>query len=161
VSSLICIDANFGLKLVLPEHDSSKARQLWDEWLERQITLIAPTLWLYEVTSVIRNRTHRSKIAPDLEEETIEFLYSLPIQFTEPVGLHRRAWQLAHQFNRPAAYDAHYLALAEMSQCPFWTADERLYNAVRHELHWVQWLGNYIQNGNHEDETQSLQTNPR
>jgi predicted nucleic acid-binding protein len=47
----------------------------------------------------------------------------------------------ATRFNRPAAYDAHYLALAEMMNCEFWTADERLFNAVRDKLSWVRWLG--------------------
>ena len=48
---------------------------------------------------------------------------------------------LTTRFNHPAAYDAHYLALAEMMDCEFWTADERLFNAVRDELSWVRWLG--------------------
>ena len=48
---------------------------------------------------------------------------------------------LATRFNRPTAYDAKYLALAEMMNCEFWTADERLFNAVRDELSWVRWLG--------------------
>ncbi|HEY3231696.1 MAG TPA: type II toxin-antitoxin system VapC family toxin, partial [Roseiflexaceae bacterium] len=60
-----------------------------------------------------------------------------------PDGLHRRAWEIAHQFKRPAAYDAHYLALAEIAGCPFWTADERLFNAVKDQLGWVRWLGDY------------------
>jgi predicted nucleic acid-binding protein len=40
-----------------------------------------------------------------------------------------------------ATYDTHYLVLAEYLACEFWTADERLANAVRGELPWVRWLG--------------------
>lgn len=43
--------------------------------------------------------------------------------------------------NRPTAYDAHYLALAEYAGCAFWTADQRLFDAVRRQLDWVHWLG--------------------
>jgi predicted nucleic acid-binding protein len=64
----------------------------------------------------------------------------------QPTGLYQRAWELARHFDRPAAYDAHYLALAEMEGCPLWTADGRLFNAVRHELDWVNWLGDYQAN---------------
>jgi predicted nucleic acid-binding protein len=48
---------------------------------------------------------------------------------------------LATRFNRPAAYDAHYLALAEMMNCEFRTADRWLFNVVKDELAWVRWLG--------------------
>ena len=52
-----------------------------------------------------------------------------------------RAFELATRFRRPAAYDAHYLALAEHLACPFWTADERLYNSVRDSFPLIRWLG--------------------
>ena len=55
----------------------------------------------------------------------------------------RRGYELATQFNRPTAYDAQYLAVAERLQCEFWTVDERLYNAVKQALPWVKWLGNF------------------
>ena len=48
-----------------------------------------------------------------------------------------------YHFNHLAAYDAHYLALAEMLGCEFWNADERLYNTVKDELPWVKWLGDF------------------
>jgi predicted nucleic acid-binding protein len=61
----------------------------------------------------------------------------------KPAGLHQRAWELARYFNFPVACDAHYLALAEMADCPFWTADKRLFNTISGMLDWIQWLGNY------------------
>lgn len=49
----------------------------------------------------------------------------------------------ASRFAQPAAYDAHYLALAEREGCEYWTADQRLWNTVKAALPWVRWLGNY------------------
>jgi hypothetical protein len=40
----------------------------------------------------------------------------------------------------PAAYDAHYLALAERVGAEFWTTDRRLANKVREALPWVHLL---------------------
>ena len=52
-----------------------------------------------------------------------------------------KGWELAHEFNRPRAYDTAYLALAQLLGCELWTADERLYNAVQGKLAWVKWVG--------------------
>ncbi len=67
----------------------------------------------------------------------------LGVRLLYPDGLHKRAWELAKQFNRPQTYDSHYLALAEIIGLEFWTGDERLYNTVKHRLSWVKWLGDY------------------
>jgi predicted nucleic acid-binding protein len=48
---------------------------------------------------------------------------------------------LAQQFGRPRAYDTAYLALAQINQCEFWTADEKLYNSVKEKVSWVHWIG--------------------
>jgi len=142
-NSLVCADAGLLLKLVLPEPDSALARRLWDTWQSTNMAVVAPTLWGYEVTSVIRNKVYRNRFPADREADAIETIHNLPVQLLAPAGLHQRAWEIAHHFNRPAAYDAHYLALAEQLDCPFWTADERLFNSVRAELDWVHWLGDY------------------
>ena len=68
------------------------------------------------------------------------FLQTGPAQ--RPLGsLHFRALELMERFRKPAAYDAHYLALAEWLHCECWTADERLWNTVKSEFAWVRWVG--------------------
>jgi predicted nucleic acid-binding protein len=49
---------------------------------------------------------------------------------------------LAVRFDR-SAYDAAYLALAELTERPLITGDRRLYNAVNEHLDWVEWLADY------------------
>jgi predicted nucleic acid-binding protein len=142
-NSLVCVDASLTIKLVLYERDSELARALWETWRIQETRVVAPTLWAYEVTSVIRKQVYRGLLDPSMEIDTFDAIHQLPMLLMRPAGLHQRASELARYFYRPAAYDAHYLALAEISDCPFWTADKRLFNAVREELSWVNWLGNY------------------
>ncbi len=139
---VVCVDASVTLKLVLPEEDSDLAQMLWSWWQKKQAVVIAPALWGYEVTSTLRKNAYRGLIPAEKEEVLFERLHDLPVRLMAPAGLHRRASELARRFDRPAAYDAHYLALAEMVGCSFWTADKRLYNRVHAELSWVNWLGN-------------------
>jgi predicted nucleic acid-binding protein len=135
-NSVVCADASLSLKLVIPEALSDRAQALWMSWHSKQIKVIAPSLWAYEVTSVVRNKAYRGLIDKELESEVLTAVHHLPVQLFRPENLHRRAWELARQFNRPSVYDMHYLALAEIVDCPYWTADERLYNAVHLELDW-------------------------
>ena len=57
-------------------------------------------------------------------------LMSLGIVFLGPPNIHGRALELATQLNQTAAYDSHYLALAETLNCALWTADARFYRAA-------------------------------
>lgn len=139
----MCIDASLGLKLVLPELDSQTARALWQKWIADQTVRVAPSLFLSEGIAVIRNRAYRKLITSEEAEELQDAFLGLPVQIASPDGLIKRAWELATKFDRPNAYDSHYLALAEKLECDFWTADERLFNAVKDDLPWVNYLSQY------------------
>ena len=143
MSSQICVDASLVLKLVIVEDDSSKAQHLWNTWIEADAEIVAPLLLAFEGTSVIRNKLYRGLVPPEEAELMFRAFHLLGVSFLYPEGLHQRAWALAEQFDRPQAYDSHYLALAEILSLELWTADERLYNSVRHDLTWVKWLDNY------------------
>ena len=143
MTSQVCVDSGILLKLLLNEPDSQLSEALWQQWINQETQIIAPYLFPIEITAVIRKLTHRglfeAKVGETVLEKALQFDVSL-VTFDE---IHKRAWQLATEFNRPTAYDAHYLALAEHAGCPFWTADRRLFNAVSQKLSWVRWLGDF------------------
>ena len=145
--SLVCADASILIKLITAESDSDRADTLWQQWQDQSVEVVAPALLPFELTSVLRNKVHRGLLTADEGEKAFDLMERLPVSIRAPFGLHRRAWELATELNRPAAYDCHYLALAEIEGCEFWTADERLFNAVKHQLPWVRWLGDFQLSG--------------
>jgi predicted nucleic acid-binding protein len=143
LNSQVCVDANLALRLVLVEEDSPQAQNVWDMWVDAGVEIVAPPLLAFEGTSVIYNKMYRRLVPPEEAELMLKAFHLLGVRLLYPDGLHEKAWELAKRFNRPQAYDSHYLALAEILGLEFWTADECLYNAVKHELSWVKRLGDY------------------
>ncbi|MBU0703488.1 MAG: type II toxin-antitoxin system VapC family toxin [Chloroflexi bacterium] len=143
MNSQVCVDANLALKLVLVEADSSKAQHLWVTWVDADVEIVAPPLLAFEGTSAICNKLYRGLVPPEEAELMFKAFHLLGVRLLYPDGLHERAWELVKRFNRPQAYDSHYLALAGILGLELWTADERLYNTVKHELSWVKWMGDY------------------
>lgn len=140
-ASPVCVDSSLVLKLAVPEEDSERAQEQWGNWAEGATEIVAPPLLWYEVTSVLRNLAHRGRLTLDESSEALEVLLDLNVSIISPPGLHRAAWELATRLDQPAAYDAHYLALAHELDCPFWTADQRLYQATRDTMPGVNLLG--------------------
>jgi predicted nucleic acid-binding protein len=141
VEAKICVDASLALKLVLAEPDSDLAQAQWQTWTEAGIEIISPDLFVYETTSVLRNRVYRKEITQSEADEAFRILESLDINYHQPAAIRPSGWELARRLNRPTAYDAFYLALAQEESSTFWTGDKRLYNAVKDQLKWVHALG--------------------
>lgn len=143
MTSQICLDSGLLLKLLFNEPDSQLAEALWQSWVMNDVQLIAPYLFPFEITAVIQKVTHRGLLDAAMGKKVLKKALEFDVTLQTFSGIHERAWELATQFSHPTAYDTHYLALAENIGCPFWTADRRLFNAVRHKLSWVHWLGHF------------------
>lgn len=145
----VVVDTSVAVKWVLAEADSATANALLAEWTAKGISMLAPALFAYEVTNVLRQRVRKGILTPDEAKLALVGMSTLgPALATstsqqDVLAASTRAIELAHQFGMPAAYDAHYLALAEHEGCDYWTADQRLWNTVKATLPWVRWLGNY------------------
>ena len=142
---VVVVDASLALKWVILEEDSKAAEALLAEWTGIAMTLIAPALFMYEVTNIIYRKVGRTALSLDEAKQMQEKLRQRgpTLEMPQDTALSLRAMDLAQRFRLPATYDAHYLALAEREGCDYWTADERLWNGVRQELSWVRWLGSY------------------
>jgi predicted nucleic acid-binding protein len=141
VNTTTCVDTSFAIKLVLWEEGSLLAKTMWESWVAENVRVIAPCHLVFEGTSVIRNRIHRRLISAPAGEQAFEAFLAQDIELVHPNGFEKRAWELAQRFDRPTAYDACYLAVAEAADCELWTADGRLYRAVHDSLQWVRLLG--------------------
>ena len=141
MNSRVCVDANLIIWSLLPFPLSASARALLATWQQTETTLIAPALLAFEVTASVRRLVYLKEITPQEGETAFSGFLRIQIRLSQRQSIFPLAWELAKQFNRPRAYDTAYLALAQLNQCKFWTADEKLYNAVNEKLPWVNWVG--------------------
>lgn len=141
----ICVDASLAVKVVVAESDSDKADALFDQWANEGKQLIALLFFDVETDSILRQKAAvRKELTSEQAGAAFAKLRALPIQQVSVPAQRQRAWKIATEFGFTTVYDATYLALAELRGCEFWTADERLFNAVKDKLFFVKWLGLYV-----------------
>lgn len=154
MKNTVVIDSNIALKWVLDEPDSPEALALLTEWVRKRTTLLAPALLAYEAANILFQNVRKDKITFDTARNGLSRVILAGIEFDFPYDyrLSQRAIELANKYNLPAAYDAHYLALAEREGCELWTADSRMWRAVQNKLPWVRNLSDYRAAINQDEE---------
>jgi len=90
--------------------------------------LAAPELIDLELTSVLRSLTRAKKLTVRRAVDALDDLGDLPLERAGHRHLIRRCWELRENLT---AYDAAYVALAELLSVPLITADARLATAPR------------------------------
>jgi predicted nucleic acid-binding protein len=140
---VICVDASVAAKWIFTEQYSDQARALLHGALQAAEPVIAPPLLPIEVTNILRQRVRRSDLTPDEAQERLAAFLALPVALYVPETLYGRAVEIAEQFNLPAAYDAHYVALAEHFDALLWTDDQRLLRTLGGRLSFVRWIADY------------------
>jgi predicted nucleic acid-binding protein len=142
---VIVVDASVAVKWVVPgEEHASEALALLTATTEADELILAPTLLPFEVANVIHKLVRRGVIDAARGRIFLDRFLALPIELAAPLGFHRRALALAGEFDLPAAYDAHYLALAEFAGCDVWTDDRRLLRQVGGRFPALRWIGELL-----------------
>jgi predicted nucleic acid-binding protein len=130
MSNTICIDAGPVVQLTaFPE--AVEIQAIWERWDEQAATIIAPALLFYEVTNVLFRYMKHNIFTREMAYAALDASLALPIILIEDIELHQLAAVAAERFGLKAAYDAHYLALAERSGAELWTTDEKLYKKMQ------------------------------
>jgi len=86
-------------------------------------SFIVPHLLDVEVASALRRIVAGQRIDSHRSEEFLAGLASLPAERYSHIPLLGRIWELRHNFT---AYDAAYIALAEVTDSVLYTSDEKL-----------------------------------
>ena len=141
--SYVVLDSGIFLATVTSEPFTTQSDTLIEWCIRNQVQFVAPVLFQYEIVAVTRKWTHRNLMTYTSALMARNKLQAYPIRFLLDAMLLDRAFDLATQYNRPTAYDSQYLAVAERYNCEFWTADEKLYNAIRQQNTLIRWIANY------------------
>ena len=123
MSEFVVVDASVAFKWLVEVEYSDEATSLTRLWTDEGTQPTAPSLMPFEVANALHCRVVRGDLSVEVAADLMQNLMSLGIALHETPHLHRRALVLADQLGQGAAYDAHYLALAESLGCGIWTAD--------------------------------------
>jgi predicted nucleic acid-binding protein len=140
MTSCVIIDASFAYRLLIFNADQAQLTQRMNEWKQAGLTLYAPILWLYEVTSTITKMMHFGQISAENGARLLNLAGRMNIEFIIPDDAQvTKAVEWTQKLKRASAYDSFYLAAAENLGCELWTMDKRLVNAANQN--WVRYGG--------------------
>jgi predicted nucleic acid-binding protein len=140
-SDVSIVDASLVVKAILPNPELQASQAVLARL--KDSSLVAPALWVYEITSAFSKAVHFKQITLDEGREAIQQSLGLGVQVIVPdetQSLLAYAWTM--KLERASAYDSFYLAIAEALDAEFWTADHRLFRSLApFHLGWLHWIG--------------------
>jgi len=146
----VCVDASVAVKWVTPETLRATALALLADWRNRKVQLVGPPFSFAEVDSILRRKAvlvRRPATVPELAEQeaadAFREMLGAPVTLVDLPGQRQRAWDLAIQFGFATVYDATYMALAELRNCEFWTADDKLFERAGKQFPLMRHLADY------------------
>jgi len=142
--SNVVVDASIALKWVMLEPDTPVAVALLNEWLTRNVRVVAPTWFACEVANILFRRARRGQFTIDDAQQALAGVLDVVTRIPESPEAAHRAIDIADATARAATYDAMYLALALIMDVEYWTADEIFYNATKGAYPQVRWMGTYV-----------------
>lgn len=137
------LDASVALKWQFENEEATgAATALLTDFVDGKIQLITPTLFPYEVVSSINVAINRKRIREEAGYRAVNYITSLGIELRGFDDLIEPTFRMARQYGL-SPYDCAYMALAEKEKSDLYTGDKRLFNAVKNQLSWVKWIGDY------------------
>ena len=92
MAAQICIDAGILIKQVVPEQYSYLAAALWKQAIEAEWEIVAPALFWFEVTAVLRKKVYRRTLMPAEGALALTTALEANVHIVSLPDLHRRAW---------------------------------------------------------------------
>jgi len=139
--TIAIVDASLIIKSLLPDPETFRCQAALERLKDSQ--LVAPALWLYEITSALTKAIHFGQITEAEGREALHQAITLGVQIVLPDETQSNlAFDWTRHLKRASAYDSFYLVTAEALNAEFWTADLRLVRALGEKKpEWLHWVG--------------------
>lgn len=140
------VDASVAIKWVLQEAHSAEARALYADSAAAHRLLQAPPHFAAEVVNGLYRRIQRrgsQSLTYDEAHGAVTHFLRLPVQLVTLPNLYYDAFMFAHEYTLPTVYDSIYAITAQRLGVDFWTADQRMLNALGAVVPWVRSIADY------------------
>jgi predicted nucleic acid-binding protein len=124
------LDSCIGVKWVLPEADSAKARQLRDEFAQGIHELLGPDVFTAELAHALTRAERQGRITPGEALRLWTVVMTTAPRLEPSTPLTPRAIEISSKM-RIGVYDCLYVALAEREKCELLTADGKLIKVLQ------------------------------
>ncbi|MGH2739986.1 MAG: type II toxin-antitoxin system VapC family toxin [Actinomycetota bacterium] len=137
----LVVDASVALKWVLHDEEAvDEAAALRDDAVERELEMVSPSLWIYEIANGLVGGIRRKRISRRLGDQALQELLAVWVRLVDPDPATVVELSIEHGLS---SYDAAYVALADVLDSPLWTGDRKLHRALAGALDFVHWIGDY------------------
>lgn len=121
------VDASVAVKWFNMEEYSESAERLKDKHVKAQVTLVSPTLMVFEVLNALR---YNPELGASDVKEAFDDLLGIQIKLYPVEEWMSQAVMLAYDYGL-TVYDASYVALANHLNCLLYTADSKLLQKIK------------------------------
>ena len=129
-NEIVVVDASLVIKAIVPNAELARCQVILTQLQDKR--LVAPALWVYEITSTLSRAVHFGQLTASEARAALHQALSLGVQIILPdENQASLAFDQTLQLHRAAAYDSFYLAIASALEADFWTADQRLANSFQ------------------------------
>src|SRR5438128_2606920 len=138
----LVLDSSVGVKWVMIEILTDKARLLRDDFRNGVIALLAPDFFPLEVLHALTKAERQKRInATEASTFWLDLMTTCSI-LLPALALAPRACAIATKA-RIGVYDCLYVALAEQEKCELATADDRLVNSLQAQFPFIRHLSTF------------------
>lgn len=124
----LVLDASVIIKWFTQEEKREQAINLRENYINGEIEIVVPDLLLYEISNALR---FNSNFQEEDIKEAIQSLFDMEISIIVPVPeILQKTINIAYS-KEITIYDALYIALAQIIDFDFITADEKLYEKLK------------------------------
>ncbi len=138
-ASLLVLDTSVVVKWFSQEEYTDKALKIRERFLNGEVNIIVPDIQIYEIANALRyNKIFNKAEVKDSVKSLIDLGLTIFIPTKDVI---ERAIEVSFKFDI-SFYDAYFVALAEILNSIFITADIKLYNKLKN-ISFVKFLGDF------------------